>query len=124
MNDGRLEFPAGFLWGAAMSAHQAEGGNTCNDWWRFEQIPGVIRGGRGSGDACRHLERFDADFALAQADGHNAHRLSLEWSRLEPARDRFDPGAVAHYHDVLARPPPRPHPHRHAAPLHESAVGG
>jgi beta-glucosidase len=102
MNDRLLEFPAGFLWGAAMSAHQAEGGNTCNDWWRFEQIPGVIRGGRGSGDACRHLERFDADFALAQADGHNAHRLSLEWSRLEPARGRFDPGAVAHYHEVFA----------------------
>jgi len=102
MNDGRLEFPAGFMWGAATSAHQVEGGNTCNDWWRFEQLPGVIRGGRGSGDACQHLERFDADFALAQADGHNAHRLSLEWSRLEPAPGRFDPGAVAHYHDVLA----------------------
>jgi len=97
-----LAFPVGFLWGAATSAHQVEGGNTQNDWWRFEQRPGAIRGGRGSGDACRHLERFDADFALAAGDGHNAHRLSFEWSRLEPARGRFDPGAVAHYHEVLA----------------------
>ncbi len=96
-----LEFPAGFLWGAATSAHQVEGGNTRNDWWRFEHRPGAIRGDRCSGDACRHLELFDADFALAQADGHNAHRLSLEWSRLEPAPGQFDPGAVAHYHEVL-----------------------
>ncbi|HEV2104892.1 MAG TPA: family 1 glycosylhydrolase [Candidatus Eisenbacteria bacterium] len=95
-------FPAGFLWGAATSAHQVEGGNRGNDWWRFEQLPGVIRDGRGSGDACRHWELFDRDFAAAAADGHNAHRLSLEWSRLEPARGRFDATAVAHYHAVFA----------------------
>lgn len=97
-----LHFPAGFLWGAATSAHQVEGGNTNNDWWRFEQRPGVIRGGRGSGEACQHYARYDADFALAAADGHNAHRLSLEWSRLEPVQGQHDPGAVAHYHEVLA----------------------
>jgi beta-glucosidase len=97
-----LRFPAGFLWGAATSAHQVEGGNTANDWWRFEQRKGAIRGERSSGDACRHWELFDEDFARAAADGHNAHRLSFEWSRLEPTRGQFDPGAVAHYHDVLA----------------------
>ena len=97
-----LRFPAGFLWGAATSAHQVEGGNTANDWWRFEHRKGAIRGERCSGDACRHWELFDQDFALASADGHIAHRLSFEWSRLEPARGQFDPGAVAHYHAVLA----------------------
>jgi beta-glucosidase len=97
-----LHFPAGFLWGAATSAHQVEGGNRLNDWWRFEQLPGVLRDGRASGDACRHFERFDEDFALAAADGHNAHRLSLEWSRLEPERGRIDAAAVAHYHEVFA----------------------
>jgi beta-glucosidase len=95
-------FPAGFLWGAATSAHQVEGGNRANDWWRFEQQPGRIHGGAVSGDACRHWERFDADFALAAADGHGAHRLSFEWSRIEPERGRFDAAAIAHYHEVLA----------------------
>ncbi len=95
-------FPAGFLWGAGGSAHQVEGGNRRNDWWRFEQVPGVIQGGRGSGDACRHWVLFDQDFALAAADGHNAHRLSLEWSRLEPSPGQFDGGAVAHYHAVFS----------------------
>ena len=96
-----LRFPSGFLWGAATSAHQVEGRNTANDWWRFERRKGAIRGERCSGDACRHWELFDEDFARAAADGHNAHRLSLEWSRLEPARGQFDPGAVAHYHEVF-----------------------
>ncbi|MEO5617496.1 MAG: glycoside hydrolase family 1 protein [Candidatus Eisenbacteria bacterium] len=95
-------FPSGFLWGAATSAHQVEGGNTRNDWWRFEQIPGAIHDGHASGDACRHYEHFDEDFALAAADGHNAHRLSIEWSRIEPVRGECDAAEVAHYHAVFA----------------------
>ncbi len=94
-------FPPGFHWGAATSAHQVEGGNHANDWWRFEQLPGRIRRGDRSGDACRHHEFFERDFDLAAADGHTMHRLSLEWSRIEPERGRIDPAAVAHYHDVL-----------------------
>jgi beta-glucosidase len=90
-------FPAGFAWGAGTSAHQVEGGNQWNDWWRFEQTHGL-----SSGAACRHWERYDEDFALAAADGHTLHRLSLEWSRIEPRRGQRDPRAVAHYHDVLA----------------------
>ena len=95
-------FPTGFLWGAATSAHQVEGGNRLNDWWRFEQQPGKIAHGETSGDACRHWERFDQDFALAAADHHRMHRLSLEWSRIEPERGRFDRVAVDHYHAVFA----------------------
>jgi beta-glucosidase len=97
-----LRFPAGFLWGAATSAHQVEGDNRGNDWWRFEHEPGTIHGGECSGPACRHHELYDADFALAQADGHNAHRLSFEWSRIEPEPGTIAGDAVAHYHDVLA----------------------
>ena len=97
-----LHFPAGFLWGAATSAHQVEGGNRGNDWWRFEQQPGTIRGGARSGEACQHFERFDEDFALAESDGHSAHRLSFEWSRLEPTPGQFAAEAIAHYHAVLA----------------------
>ena len=95
-------FPDRFLWGAATSAHQVEGGNRANDWWRFERAPGHVLGAETSGDACRHYELFDSDFALAEADHHNAHRLSLEWSRIEPERGHIDPAAVAHYHEVFA----------------------
>ncbi|MFI5370124.1 MAG: glycoside hydrolase family 1 protein [Candidatus Eisenbacteria bacterium] len=102
MTAGPTSFPPGFLWGAATSAHQVEGGNRWNDWWRFEQRTGGIARADVSGEACRHWERYDEDFALAAADGHGAHRLSLEWSRIEPEAGRIDAGAVAHYHAVLA----------------------
>jgi beta-glucosidase len=97
-----VRFPDGFLWGTATSAHQVEGGNDRNDWWRFEQTPGAIADGTVSGEACRHFQLFDQDFERASADGHRAHRLSIEWSRIEPERDRIDARAVAHYHQVFA----------------------
>ena len=37
-------FPPGFLWGCATAAHQVEGGNFQNDWWRFEEQGGVVTG--------------------------------------------------------------------------------
>ncbi|MET7425768.1 family 1 glycosylhydrolase [Dactylosporangium sp. NPDC005555] len=70
------DFPDGFLWGAATSAHQVEGGNTNNDWWDFEHAPATAAG-ESSGDAIDHFHRYAEDFALLRELGHNAHRLSL-----------------------------------------------
>ena len=122
-------FPAGFLWGAGSSAHQVEGGNVANNWWRFEQRKGAIRGGDVSGLACDHWRHFDADFALAAADHHNAHRLSFEWSRIEPHPGTRDAVAIAHYHDVLAslarhRLTPVVTLHHFTDPLWIAAAGG
>jgi beta-glucosidase len=32
---------------------------------------------------------------------HNAHRFSLEWSRIEPEEGKFDKGALDHYREVI-----------------------
>ena len=32
-----FHFPKGFLWGTATAAHQVEGNNTNNNWWKWEQ---------------------------------------------------------------------------------------
>ncbi|GIH02294.1 beta-glucosidase [Rhizocola hellebori] len=95
------DFPADFLWGAATSAHQVEGGNVNNDWWDFEHDPGSAAR-ESSLDAIDHFSRYREDFALLKALGHNTHRLSLEWSRIEPAPGEFSRGAMAHYRRVLA----------------------
>lgn len=93
-----LKFPQGFLWGAATSAFQVEGNNQNSDWWEWEQNqPSHLR----SGLAANQYQLFQEDFRLAQKLGHNAHRLSLEWSRIEPEEGRFDPQAIAHYLKVL-----------------------
>ena len=91
-------FPEGFLWGAATSAHQVEGNNIHNDWWAWEQVGRVKT---PSGLACDQYRRYVQDFDLAASLHHNAHRLSIEWSRIEPAKGRIDEEAVAHYVDVI-----------------------
>jgi beta-glucosidase len=96
-----LHFPANFLWGAATAAHQVEGGLD-NEWSEFERRPGAIKGGDQSTAGVDHYNRFDGDFALAEAMGHNAHRLSIEWSRIEPERGSWNMAEVAHYHEVFA----------------------
>jgi beta-glucosidase len=93
-----FRFPAGFLWGASTSAHQVEGNNIHNDWWAWEQAG---RTAAPSGLASDHYNRYRADFDLAQSIGHNAHRFSLEWSRIEPEEGRWSEEALDHYRDVL-----------------------
>lgn len=96
-----LRFPEGFYWGTATSSHQVEGNNKNNDWWRFEQEPGRVKDGTVSGEACDHYNRFEEDFALSEQYGHNAHRFSIEWSRIEPEEGRWDVKEVEHYQKVL-----------------------
>ena len=91
-------FPPGFFWGAATSAHQVEGHNTNNDWWVWEQAGRVKE---ASGLACDQYHRFRDDFDLARSLGHNAHRLSVEWSRIEPKEGAFSDEALAHYREVM-----------------------
>jgi len=91
-----IKFPRNFLWGAATSAHQVEGDNSNNDWWEWEQ-----RAKFRSAQACRHYELYQQDFDLAKELRHNCHRLSVEWSRIEPQPGKFDESAIAHYHKVL-----------------------
>jgi beta-glucosidase len=93
-------FPARFLWGAATSAHQVEGGNVNSDWWRYEHAP-MSAAGTPSGDGIDHLHRYHQDFELLASLGHNTHRLSVEWSRIEPAPGEFSVAALGHYRRVL-----------------------
>ncbi len=94
-------FPDGFLWGTSSAAHQVEGGNRNNDWWEFEQQPGHIANGDTSEIACDHYHRYREDFALLNELNQNAHRLSIEWSRVEPVEGEFDARQIRHYRDVL-----------------------
>ncbi len=96
-----LRFPAGFLWGTATSAHQAEGGNRGNDWWPWEKRPGVVAGGDRSGKSVDFWNRYQEDFDAAARFGMNSHRLSVEWSRIEPREGEWNPRAIAHYRAML-----------------------
>ncbi len=117
MNLMRLYFPKGFLWGAATSAHQVEGGNR-NDWteWEKENAPDLAQRARGdkkrfpeitdpsnyiSGMADDHYNRYEEDHRIAASLNHNAHRFSIEWSRIEPEEGQFDKKEIDHYRKVI-----------------------
>jgi beta-glucosidase len=94
------DFPEGFYFGSSTAAHQVEGGNANNDWWAWEHAPGTPAV-EPSGDAIDQYHRYGSDFALLAELGQNAHRLSLEWSRIEPEPGVFSTAALEHYRRVL-----------------------
>ncbi len=93
----RYEFPDHFLWGASTSSYQVEGGIEHTDWAHAAGEGRVPPTGR----ACDHYHRFEEDVTIAHSLGHNAHRFSIEWARVEPKEGEFDEEAIEHYRSVL-----------------------
>jgi beta-glucosidase len=93
-------FPDGFLFGAAVSAHQVEGGNVNSDWWWWEHIESTPVH-EPSGDACDFYHHYREDVSQLAGLGLNAFRFSIEWARIEPAEGEFSRAALDHYRRVL-----------------------
>ena len=99
MPQATYHFPRGFLWGTATAAHQVEGNNTNDQWWKWEQ-EGHTDG--KSGRACDWWGgRWREDFDRAAEAGQNAHRFSVEWSRIQPTPDKWDEEALEKYRLML-----------------------
>jgi beta-glucosidase len=94
-----ISFPDGFLWGAATAAHQVEGNNINNDWWKLEQASvGYIH---SSGDALDSYHRYPEDMRLLAEAGLNTYRFSIEWSRIEPTPGTFSTALLGHYRRMI-----------------------
>ena len=120
----KMQFPKDFYWGAATSSHQVEG-NNYNDWsgWEKENAERLAKESEKkfghlsnwsdikeqaqnpqnyiSGRACDHYNRYEEDFNIAKSLGHNAHRFSIEWSRIEPEEGKWDEKEIEHYRQVI-----------------------
>jgi beta-glucosidase len=94
------DFPEDFLFGSSTAAHQVEGGNVGNDWWAWEHA-GSTPAVEPSGDAIDQYHRYEEDFALLASLGQQAHRISLEWWRIEPEPGEWSRAALEHYRRVL-----------------------
>jgi beta-glucosidase len=95
-------FTKGFLWGTATASHQVEGQNKNNNWSEWEQEPAHIYQGQRSGLACDWWGgRWKEDFDRAAESGQNALRMSIEWSRVQPAPDRWDEHALDYYRQMV-----------------------
>jgi beta-glucosidase len=96
-------FPPDFLWGTATASHQVEGGNDNNNWSAWEQAgEGRIFEDQTSGPACDWWAgRAEEDIARMAELNTNTHRLSLEWSRIEPQPGQWDHDALDRYRAIL-----------------------
>ena len=92
--------PPGFLWGTAGAAYQIEGGNVASDLWAMEHVKPTLFP-TPSGDADDVYNRFEQDIAMAASFGFNAHRLSIEWSRIEPEPGQISYAGLDYYRRVL-----------------------
>ncbi|MFH2132018.1 MAG: glycoside hydrolase family 1 protein [bacterium] len=106
IDENAIDFPEGFIWGAATAAHQVEGGCRNNNWAEWEQSVDEkgaprVRHGETAGEACDHWNRYEADIMLMKALGLRSYRFSVEWSKIEPEAGRFDQAILDHYADVI-----------------------
>ena len=98
-----LRFPDQFLWGTSTAAFQVEGQSAPSNWSIWEQDPTHIAQGQRSGRACDWWGgRWREDLDRAAGAGQNAHRTSVEWSRLQPAEGKWDEGALGYYRSLIA----------------------
>ena len=98
MTQATFHFPRGFLWGTATAAYQVEGNNTNSNWYAWELEPGRILQEGKAGLACDWWNgRWREDFQRAADGFQNAHRMSIEWSRVQPTPDRWDEEAIDRY---------------------------
>jgi beta-glucosidase len=99
---GSLEFPPGFLWGAATAAYQVEGaahldGRRDSIWDTFARVPGAILDGHDGEVACDQYHRYPADVALMADLNLGSYRFSTSWSRVRPDGGAVNPAGLDYY---------------------------
>jgi beta-glucosidase len=114
-------FPKDFLWGAATSSHQVEGGNTNNwsewekktaeerakhipNWYKFpENLKKVAEDPkyRVSGKASNSFNMWKEDIKVLKELGLNSYRFSVEWSRIFPQKGVVSEEGLSYYKELI-----------------------
>ena len=84
-----MNFPEGFLWGAATAAYQVEGaasedGRGPSIWDTFSHAPGNVLHGDTGDIACDQYHRLEEGLDLMASLGIRAYRFSVAWPRIQP----------------------------------------
>ncbi|MFF5967917.1 GH1 family beta-glucosidase [Streptomyces collinus] len=104
---GNLEFPPGFVFGAATAAYQIEGGATDGGrgpsiWDTFSHTPGKTAAGATGDVATDHFHRVEDDLDLMASLNLDVYRFSISWSRVMPTGEGdVNPQGLAFYSDLV-----------------------
>jgi beta-glucosidase len=101
VEDTLYRFPNDFLWGTATAAHHVEG-ELSNSWSVWEDKGGHVFQNQKHGRACEwRFGRWKEDFQRMSDLNTNSHRLSVEWSRIQPQADIWDDEPLAQYSEMI-----------------------
>lgn len=89
------------LLGLSSPALQCEGGELESSWIYWWGLGG-IRDGASPAVAAQHIQRWQEDTALLRTLGVTAHRMGIDWTRVEPHEEEFDEAALARYRAELS----------------------
>ena len=98
-----LPFPSDFLFGAATSAYQIEGGHDADGkgpsvWDRFARRTGRVHRAHTGDVACDTYNDFQTDVEIMRRLGLGAYRFSVSWSRVLPSgRGAVNPAGLDYY---------------------------
>ncbi len=90
------KFPNDFIFGTAVASYQVEGDIYNNDWTIWENDKNS-KCEEPCGEACKHYKLINTDIELLKNLGIRAFRFSIEWSRVEPFKNKYNDEAISHY---------------------------
>ncbi|CAO2195565.1 unnamed protein product [Urochloa humidicola] len=104
----RADFPDGFVFGVATSAHQIEGarregGKGDNIWDVFTEDKERVLDRSNADVAVDHYHRYKEDIDLMASLGFGAYRFSISWARIFPdgLGEKINEQGVAFYNDLI-----------------------
>ncbi|MFI6332550.1 GH1 family beta-glucosidase [Micromonospora chersina] len=104
-----VEFPEGFVWGAATAAYQIEGaaredGRGPSIWDTYSHTPGLTLNGDTGDVAADHYHRWAEDLGHLAELGVGAYRFSISWPRVQPGgAGPLHPAGVDFYSRLVDR---------------------
>ncbi len=90
----------GMLLGMSSPATQCEGGELESSWIYWWGL-GNIRDKASPALAAQHARYWREDAALLRGIGVTAHRMGIDWTRVEPREEEFDEAELARYREEL-----------------------
>ena len=103
----KIEFPRGFLWGAATSSYQIEGawdadGKGESVWDEISHNTKFIKTQETGDIACDHYNRYKEDVQIMKNLGLKAYRFSVSWPRIFPSgKGKINQKGVEFYDNLV-----------------------
>eukprot|EP00249_Psilotum_nudum_P002600 c15718_g1_i3 orf=465-1820(-) len=104
----KTDFPPDFIFGAATSAYQVEGGafeggKGLDIWDTFTRLPGKIADASNGDIAVDQYHLYKEDIELLANIGFDAYRFSISWSRIFPngLGGSINQEGITHYNDLI-----------------------